>query len=168
VLRSSLVSLRHHTLQWINRLCQIQVIPYRKTAQREFFLEWDVYQYLEDTHSGVYLCNLNLHRCEPWFAMVARHLVQPFLPRVGTTRQYAISIEPPLRLRVMATASVKTLTPFFPHLHAPLGLRSLRFRRVWFPPVSTVHLTEHGTRFLSRILPASTGQSHHTNQSGAL
>ena len=45
-------------------------------------------------------------------------------------RQYAISIEPPLRLRVMATASVKTLTPFFPHLHAPLGLRSLRFRRV--------------------------------------
>jgi hypothetical protein len=32
----------------------------------------------------------------------------------------------------------------------------------------TAHLTEHGTRLLGRILPASTCQSHQTNQSGAL
>jgi hypothetical protein len=103
--------------------------------------------------------------------------VQPFLPQVHGS-QYGTS------------------TPFSPHLHATLGLRSLIFRRLSalsdsdskHEPIDTrrysskyasllahvsrqsppVHLTEHETRLLGRVIPASTCQSHQTNQSGAL
>jgi hypothetical protein len=70
-------------------------------------------------------------------------MVQPFLPQVhgsqcATSKAFildvmiVISIEAPLRLRVVpvVTESIKTSTPFPPHLHATLGLRSLRFGRL--------------------------------------